>query len=533
MTDHNTDPAFMPFGRLLAEKAAAAPDREYLLFDDSRMTLGQLDGWTNRIAHGLQALGVGPGSHVSVMLPNSPRWLALFFALQKLGICVVPINVALKGESLAYVLDHSDSVALVIDPAYAEVLADVRERAPKLKHVIFDTADAPEFKLPAGDLGLEEITSDDKSAPDVRIDPEAISVLMYTSGTTGLPKGVVMRFGNADARRSEPLAMMFYKEEDVLYTCLPLFHANALFISVMCALHCGGRLALGRRFSASRFWDEARRYKATTFNALGAMIPILMKQPEKPDDVDAPVTWIISAACPANVWEAFEKRFNLKIFEFYGAVDGGGFLTFNVGNAPVGSIGQPPPGTVYKIADADGKEVPVGEPGELCFKVEDQKSQGVEYYKNEKASSSKVRDGWLHTSDVVYSDDDGNLFFVDRLTDSMRRRGENVSSFEVEREVNAHPAVLESAAFGVKSELGEDDIMVAIVRKPGEDVTPEELIAFLEKRVAKFMIPRYIDFRKLLPKTETHRVQKADLKRQGVTPETWDRESTGAKEKTS
>jgi crotonobetaine/carnitine-CoA ligase len=464
---------------------------------------------------------------VSVMLPNSPRWLAVFFAIQKLGACIVPINVALRGESLAYVIDHSDSVALVIDPEYADVLAEVRDRAPKIRHVIFDTADASAFAPPAGDLTLKEIEAEDASAPDVKIDPEGISALMYTSGTTGLPKGVVMRYAAADARRSEPLAMMFYKPEDVLYTCLPLFHANALFISVMCALHSGARLALGKRFSASRFWDEARRYGATTFNALGAMIPILMKQPELPHDVDNPVSWIISAACPANVWETFEKRFGLKIFEFYGAVDGGGFLTFNIGNAPVGSIGQPPPGTVYKVADPDGNEVPVGQPGELCFKVDDAKSQGVEYYKNEKASTKKVRDGWLHTSDVVYRDEDGNLYFVDRLTDSMRRRGENVSSYEVEREVNAHPAVLESAAFGVKSDLGEDDIMVAVVRKPGAEVTPEELVAFLEKRVAKFMIPRYIDFRDSLPKTETHRVQKSDLKNQGVTGSTWDRESAG------
>lgn len=533
MPEPPVDPAFMPFGRLLAEKAAASPDREFLLFDDTHITLGQLDAWSNRLAHGFENLGIGPGSHVSVMLPNSPRWLAVFFALQKLGTCIVPINVALKGESLAYVIDHSDSVALVIDPAYAGVLADVRDRAPKVRHVIFDTAEATDFTVPEGDLTLKEIESEDASPPAVTLDPEAISALMYTSGTTGLPKGVVMRYAAADARRSEPLAMMFYKPEDVLYTCLPLFHANALFISVMCALHAGAKLALGRRFSASRFWDEARRYGATTFNALGAMIPILMKQPELPHDVDNPVTWIISAACPANVWEAFEKRFGLKIFEFYGAVDGGGFLTFNIGNAPVGSIGQPPPGTVFMVADADGKEAPTGEPGELCFKVEDQKAQGVEYFKNEKASSSKVRDGWLHTGDVVYRDKDNNLYFVDRLTDSMRRRGENVSSYEVEREVNAHPAVLESAAFGVKSDLGEDDIMVAAVRKPGAEVSPEELVAFMEERVAKFMIPRYIVFLKALPKTETHRVQKAELKRQGVTPDTWDRESAAAQEKRS
>ncbi len=523
----------MPFGRLLADKAAAAPDREFLLFGDERVTLGALDAQVIRIASGLLALGVGPGSHVSVMLPNSPRWLAVFFAIQKIGACIVPINVALKGDGLAYIIDHSESVALISDAAYAGVLDEIRGKTPKIRHLILDTAEAPAFALPAGARTLREIEAKDESAPRVKIDPNGLCALMYTSGTTGLPKGVVMRFAAADANRSLPLAMMLYKPEDVLYTCLPLFHANALFISTLCALHAGARLALSRRFSASRFWNEARKLGATTFNALGAMIPILMKQPEKPDDADNPVNLVVSAACPANVWEAFEKRFGVKIFEFYGAVDGGGFLTFNLGNAPVGSIGQPMPGTVFKVADANGNEVKIGEPGELCFKVEDEKAQSVEYYKNEKASGSKVRDGWLHTGDVVYRDEDGNLYFVDRLTDSMRRRGENVSSYEVEREVNAHPAVLESAAFGVKSELGEDDIMVVVVPKPGMKVTPEELVEFLDARVARFMIPRYIDFRESLPKTETHRGQKSDLKREGVTPTTWDRESAASQERKS
>jgi len=322
MSDNQPDPGFMPAGRLLAEKAAADPDCNFILFGDERQTLSGLDGWSNRIAHGLLKIGVGPGSHVSVMLPNSPRWLAVYFAIQKIGAGVVPINVALRGRSLAYILDHSDSETLIIDPEYAPILHEIENEPSKIGHVIFDTTDAPDFNLPKGALRLGELNVADSEAPDIVIDPNGISALMYTSGTTGLPKGVVMRYAAGDARRTQPLAMMFYTPSDVIYTCLPLFHANALFISTMCALHSGAPLALGKRFSASRFWDEARRYGATTFNALGAMIPILMKQPERENDTDNPVRWIMSAACPANVWEAFEKRFDLKIHEFYGAVDG-------------------------------------------------------------------------------------------------------------------------------------------------------------------------------------------------------------------
>ena len=524
---------FLPHGRLLADKAAAAPDRPFLVFDDQRLTLRDLNSWSNRIAHGLLALHIGPGSHVSVMLPNSPRWLAVYFALQKIGAGIVPINVSLKGEGLAYILDHSDSRALILDPDYAAMLAEIRPRLPKLHHVIFDRSEAPGFSLPLGTLALTDAESARDDHPDVAIDPNGICCLMYTSGTTGLPKGVVMRYAAADARRTEPLAMMFYNPTDTIYTCLPLFHANALFISTMCALHAGAKLALGRRFSASRFWDETRRYGATTFNALGAMIPILMKQPERPDDADNPVERVMSAACPANMWEAFERRFGVKIMEWYGAVDGAGFLTFNFGNAPVGSIGQPPPGVEYKLVDPNGNEVPARQPGELIFKIDDPEARKVEYYRNPEASQQKVHGGWLHTGDIMYRDEDNNLYFVDRLNDCMRRRGENVSSYEVEREVNAHPTVLESAAFGVKSELAEDDIMIVVVPRPGASIDPPALIEFLRGRMAEFMIPRYVDVRPEIPKTETHRVQKTDLKARGVTPATWDRETLEARARTA
>jgi crotonobetaine/carnitine-CoA ligase len=524
---------FLPHGRLLADKAADSPDRLFLLFDDQRLTLAALNAWSNRIAHGLLALQIGPESHVSVMLPNSPRWLAVYFALQKIGAGIVPINLSLKGEGLAYILDHSDSRALILDPEHAPILEAIRTKLPKLQHVIFDRSEEPRCSLPIGASALTDIETARDDNPDVGIDPNGICALMYTSGTTGLPKGVVMRYAASDARRTEPLAMMFYKPEDTIYTCLPLFHANALFISTMCALHSGARLALGPRFSASRFWDETRRYGATTFNALGAMIPILMKQPEKPDDADNPVERVMSAACPANVWEAFERRFGVKIMEWYGAVDGGGFLTFNFGNAPVGSIGQPPPGVEYRLVDPNGNEVPAEQPGELIFKIDDPEARKVEYYRNPEASRKKVHDGWLRTGDIMYRDGDSNLYFVDRLNDCMRRRGENVSSYEVEREVNAHPAVLESAAFGVKSELAEDDIMIVVVPRPGATIDAPRLIEFLRGRMADFMIPRYVDVRPEIPKTETHRVQKTDLKRRGVTPGTWDREAFEAKTRTA
>ncbi len=510
------------YGQLLENKASADPERVFLLFGPERITLGELNSSVNRLAHALVER-YGPGVHVSIMMPNSPRWLAVYFATQKIGACAVPINVALRGEGLSYVIAHSNSRVLFIDPAYAAPYMEIAGTLSETPDVVWDTTEAAAFAPPIGER-WEEFSSERADNPVCAHDPEAISALLYTSGTTGLPKGVVMRYRAATPQTTAILAQLFYRSSDVLYTCLPLFHANALFLTTINALVADARMALGRRFSASRFWDEIRSFGATTFNALGAMIPILMKQPERADDADNPVQTVFSAACPASVWQAFEKRFGVRIIEGYGAVDGGGFMTLNLGDAPVGSIGKPPPGVVYKIVDAQGREVPKGEPGELLFRIDDPQARKVEYYRDPEASAKKVTDGWLRTGDMVWADEQGYLYFVDRLTDSMRRRGENVSSYEVEREVNKHPSVLECAAFGVPSELGEDDIMVAVVPKPGATVDPAELTRFLEGKLAAFMIPRYVDIRSELPKTETHRVQKGKLKKEGITATTWDRE---------
>jgi crotonobetaine/carnitine-CoA ligase len=387
--------------------------------------------------------------------------------------------------------------------------------------VVVNTTEAPEgWVPPAGWLTLDELMIAPDEDPGAEIDPEAISAIMYTSGTTGAPKGVVNRYKGMNVAGVRLLGAMLQPGE-VPYTCLPLFHANALFLTTVRSLVIGLPMVLSRRFSASRFWDEMRRYGVTTFNGLGAMIPILMKQPEREDDRDNQVRFVFSAACPASMWTEFEERFGLRIVEGYAAVDGGGFMVINMGNAPKGSFGKSP----VRIVDDDGADVPVGQPGELLFEVDDAKRRKVEYYKNEEASDAKIRDGWLYTGDLVTADADGNLYFVDRKSDSLRRRGENISSWEVEREINAHPAVLESAVFGVPSELGEDDVMAVVVLKESRKLAAPELIAHCQKRMAHFMVPRYVEFREALPKTETHRVQKGVLKREGPGEATWDRDA--------
>ena len=520
MAEPDTIGAFI---ELQAEKLG---DKPHILFEDRVVTFADLNREVNRVANALEVLGVEPGVGVAMMMPNSPEFLFVYYAVQKLGAYAVPVNVALKGDGLKYIIDHSDSSRLVYEYLYDEVIEDIRDGLPKLTHVVVNDTEAPaDWSPPEGRVRLTEIVSDaPDSSPDGEVQWGEISGMMYTSGTTGNPKGVVQRHRPATFAPGGIGPEL--GPDDVLYCCLPLFHGNALGLSARRALVHGLPMALTRRFSASRFWDDVRRYGCTTFNALGAMMPILMKQPERDNDRDNPVRVVFSAACPASVWEAFEKRFDLHIFEFYGAVDGGGFSTANLGEARVGSIGKPT--AEYRLVDDDDNEVAAGEPGELQWKIDRPELRRVEYYKNEQASKAKVEGGWLHTGDVVRADEDGYLYFVDRKTESLRRRGENISSYEVERDINKHPAVLESAIFGVPSELGEDDVMAVVILKAGESLTPEALIEHCERQMAYFMVPRYIELRSELPKTGTHRTQKGVLKREGVGPNTWDREKAKA-----
>lgn len=508
---------------LIEAQAEALGDKPFLYFQDRVISFFELNRQVNRAANGLAGLGVKPGVGVSIMMPNSPEWLFVYFATQKLGAYAVPVNVGLKGEGLRHIIDHSDSSILVCHPDYAEAIQAVRSSLSKLTQIVVNTAEASDgWTPPESWQTLAGVTEASQANPGVPIDGEAISALMYTSGTTGAPKGVANRYKGMNIAGIRMFGTVL-EPDDVLYSCLPLFHANALFLTTVRALVMSLPMALSRRFSASRFWDEIRRHGATTFNALGAMIPILMKQPERPDDADNPVRLVLSGACPVSVWERFEKRFALRLLEGYAAVDGGGFSIFNFGNSPKGSFGKPL--SPIRIVDDEGEEVAQGEPGELLFQVDDAQRRRVEYYKNEKASNAKIRDGWFHTGDLVYADQEGHLYFVDRKTDSLRRRGENISSWEVEREIDRHPAVLESAVFGVPSDLGEDEVMAAVVLREGETLAPQDLIRHCEEQMARFMVPRYIEYRDALPKTGTQRIQKSILKQEGVGPETWDRES--------
>lgn len=507
---------------LIEEQARTLGDKSYILWGDKKISFAEYDRSTCRAANGLAAFGAKEGDGMAILMGNCPEFLYLFYGLPRAGFYTVPTNVSLKSDGLKYILEHSDAKYLAVeDTLYSKVKEIGLPLGAIEKIFVHRTTKDP---LPEGTIDLNDLLTASSEKPDYEPKEGTVTYLMYTSGTTGFPKGVVNRNRAGAAEWFKYVASTLLEPTDVLYTCLPLFHANALILTVGWALGGGVPFGLDRKFSASQFWSRIRFYGATQFNGLGAMIPILMKQPERPDDVDNPVRIVNSAACPASLWEAFEKRFNVRLIEGYGAIDGGGITITNAGNAPVGSVGKPDPAIIWKLVDDNGNEVSHGQPGELITLVQDKKTGGVEYYKNPKASYEKMKGDWLHSGDIFYADKDGNLFFVDRKTDSMRRRGENISSWEVENIVEKFPAVAECAAFGVPSELGEDEVMIWVKPKEGATLDLKNLMLFCADRMAHFMIPRFVDVVDEIPRNTSLRVMKSDMKKRGVTARTWDRE---------
>ena len=508
---------------LRAERYGSKP---YLYFDGNQYSYNLMNDQAGRIANFLESQGCGIGTAIGILLPNMPAFLHIFFASQRIGGTAVPINTSLRDDGLAYILNNAEVQVLFTVQAHLPEIERIRDRLQaNLKIVV--VPDQPQTLADIVLLDTEYLRLEDALAmkpqrePRKNIPAETPSMLMYTSGTTGYPKGVVYTYGTSQAKMTRFLAHLLITEDDVYYTCLPLFHANALIVTALSVLYAGATLALSRKFSASNFWREIRESRATAFNTLGTMIAILMKQPEDPLESKHNVRRVVSAACPAHLWEGFEKRFNVKLIESFGAVDGGGIVTMNVGNAPVGSIGKPLGKVTWRLVDEQGNDVPVGQPGELIHFAGSKKSREVNYFGNDQASADKMKGGWIRSGDLMWRDKNNFLFFAGRSSDSMRCGGENVSALEVEDAINKFPAVLESAAFGVPSELAEEDVMVVVQAREGQRVDPAELSAFLQDKLARYAQPRYIRVVEQLPKTETHRVIKHVLKKEGVTADTW------------
>jgi crotonobetaine/carnitine-CoA ligase len=520
------DASWESYGKILEDKAAINAGRVAVSTAHEQITYDQLDARVNRVGNALKDLGVTQGDKVCVMLPNILEFLYAWWGNAKLGGVTVPLNTALKGEGLAYIINHCDAETMILSHHYLSALEEIRASLHQLKRIIVlgpEGQRAP--NLPTGAIDFGELLTAPATSPMQEVWSDDIDSIMYTSGTTGLPKGVIHRHSRCYGGFVLPI-MTGYTEQDVVYNTLPLFHIGGQNM-VWMALVSDTTVALAERFSASRFWQDVRAYRATFTLFLGAMIPILHKQPSRHDDHVNPLRVALSAAAPRTIWEEFERRFDVKIVELYSQTEGGFLLNADAkAVGKVGAMGKPSAGFEMKVVDEQDRELPPGAVGELIYRPGGGAAL-TEYYKNPEATAEKTRGGWIRSGDLAYQDDDGYFFFVDRKNDFMRRRGENISSFEVEKIINSHPQVLESAAYAIPSELGEDEVMVAVVLPPGAELHPLELIQYCEAHMAYFMVPRYVRVVDAFPKTGTERTMKYQLKSQGVTLDTWDREKAG------
>ena len=517
---------------IIEDKARQYPNHVVFQFRDYPITLGELNERINRAANGFLALGVKKGDKVAIMLPNCPEFLYAWFGLNKIGAVEVPINVALKGSGLVHQIVQSDSVALVADTQYLDRLDPVAGDLKTVRHAVWLKSD-PAHAVPAWPgveaLGFPELMAHSDAKPNVIVHFKDMASILYTSGTTGVSKGVMISHHYWYDVWSQSVKYSRYTEDDVLYTGLPFFHGNAQGITIGPAILADAKAVIVERFSASALWDDVRRWNCTEANYIGGIIPILMKAEPDARDADNPLRLMVGAAAPVSIWHDFEKRFNTRLLEVYGMTECYCCLANPIDNPRPGSCGKAITGWNVKIVDDNDNEVAPGELGEFVAQPQTPFVGTTGYYNKPVETLEFFQNFWMHTGDLGRMDKDGYFYFVDRKKQALRRRGENISSFEVEAVINAHPAVLESCVVGVPSDVGEEEVKAVIVLKPGQTVSEAELIEFCEPRLAYFAIPRYIAFRTELPKTPSERVEKYKLKVEGVTPDCWDREAAGIK----
>ncbi len=524
--------------RVQAKKLGKKP---FLQFGYKKpLSFYQTNQLANKIANGLLGLGLEKGDKVAVYMPNSDDYVITWFGILKMGAVMVPINTAYKMDFLQYIIDSSDSKVLFIAEEYLDRMPPIAKKLPQLKHVVVWTRSG-DTKFNRHGYNFKKMVSytkfvdSQKSAePPVDITFMDYARLMYTSGTTGRSKGVVRPCAADYSSARNYAEIMDVGPDDVCFTCLPLFHSNAMVMTVYPALIKGAKALVEERYSASKFWKWIKDHGVTKFNIVGSMAYFMWNTPPVEEEKTHNVKLVLGSPAPHDIIEDFMKRFNIKFMEGYGLTEIGQCTWMRPGEPfRVGSCGKEAPGYEIKVTDPEtDEEVARGEIGEIVVRPRIPNIMLHYYHKMPEKTVQDFRNFWFHTGDAGRMDKQGYIYFVDRVKDYIRRRGENISSFEVEKIVNSHPDVAESGTVGVKAEGGgyaEDEVMIVVVPEKGRKIDPVKLMKYLEPKMPHFMLPRFIRFEKSLPKTGTQRVQKNKLREKGITKDTWDREKAGYK----
>lgn len=522
------------YSNILADKARRVGDKVFLTYlqDGRRFTYGEMDRLSNQLANGLLQRGIGKGAHVSMLMQNSPEQVLAYFALGKIGAVVVPINTAARGAMLEYYLVNSDSVALLVDREFLDEVLSLGCCGQVADTFVLNspgTAAAP------GRDGMRfhdftELLGGNSESPAVDVSFSDVAALMYTSGTTGPSKGNIFSQIHSLNFATPLVGPLGYRSEDIYHIPLPLFHAASFNHALLVMLLVEGSVALSKRLSMSQFWTEVRTSRATR-SMLMSVGEFLLRQPPSPQDREHELRTAIAVPMPAD-FQVFEERFGVRLAQAYGLTDCCLPLSQSLSDPPAKrmSIGRPVPGCQVRLVDDLDRDVPPGAVGEIVIRKDDMPfAVAGGYYKMPEATLAVTRNLWFHTGDRARMDEDGYFYFVDRKKDAIRRHGENISTFEVETLISRHPALMEVAAYPVRSETVEDDVAISIIIAPGNSVSAAELFEYCRQHLPHYMVPRFIDIRSELPRTSTHKVRKQELRAyvETNTSAVWDCERNG------
>lgn len=505
---------------VLEAACARSPDKIALRGPEGALSYADLRAQALALAGGFDGLGLARQEAVLLMLDNHLDHVRAWLALSLTARIEVPVNTAYIGTILAHVIENSGARVMVLEARFLPALAAVAGELPTLRDLVV-RGDYDPGDIPPGLTARPFATLPAAPAQPVTPDPWDLIAIMYTSGTTGLSKGVRITHAHAYGYAA-PQLYGACGPEDTALVALPLFHVGGQWKGVYNALIAGATAAVVPRFSAAEFWDEVRRYRCTYTLILGAMVEFLLRQPERPDDRDHSLRRVLLVPVTAEL-DRFRGRFGIEtVSSSYGSTEASVVLFSRPGEAVPGKIGWCRPDFEARLVDPHGFEVPRGTAGELVLRAREPWVMMAGYHRMPQATQDAWMNLWFHTGDLMRQDADGMFAFVDRSKDAIRRRGENVSSFEVEREIQAHPDVAECAVVGVRSAVSEDDILACVVRRPGAGLTAPALLAFLRPRMPYFMVPRYVRFMDALPKTPTEKIRKQALRDEGVTQDTHD-----------
>ena len=504
---------------VLEQKAEAHPDKVFLIFEDhqgdtSSYTYSQFDQMVNRTANGLLQLGVKKGDKVNLHLTNCPEFLFTWFAAAKIGAVMVATNPLSPPDELSYPVHHSESVVSVTQPDLLPTVEAIREACPNMRQVVLTGSDeAPSPIITFSDMTARE---SDELKP-VSLEPEDVAAILYTSGTTSRPKGVLVTHANYVYLSEVISKLMRLGPEDRQFVTLPLFHANAQYYSFMTAMNVGASVALMPRFSASRFMKQAIRHQCTVTSLFAAPIRMVLAQPVDPADRNNKLRLTIFAqSVTAAQLDEWGERFGANLLQIYGMTETMGQplvnpLDYTRDNMSIGMVTL---GYECRVVDDDGNDVPQGVPGQLLVHGVPGWTIMKGYFKDPEATASAVRDGWLWTGDVVEQGEDGYFRFVDRAKDMIKRAGENVAAGEVEAVIKQHPAVADAAVIGVPDAMRDESIKAFVILRDGKTARGEEIIEFCAERLSKFRVPEFVEFRDDFPRTSVGKTQKHLLRQE-------------------